>query len=148
MKKKAGGKKKIMRRIIRRRISRRSVLSLGIKEKTLRILRGNMGPSESDRPRFLLGFDPLLGTDVGYSRVVNPEPSAGNILETYTYASSLPTAPRPLFVSIPPSNIIKESLVAPESSWPYASPHTIQLLQTPNHLKTIRITLESLSNHT
>ena len=29
MKKKAGGKKKIMRRIIRRRIGRKSVLSLG-----------------------------------------------------------------------------------------------------------------------
>ena len=48
-------------------------------------------------------------------------------------------------------NIIKGSLVAPESSWPYASSHTFRMLQNPesfendpNHLGII---VESLLNH-
>ena len=74
-----------------------------------------------------------------------PEPNICKILEMPP-CFQLPLGHAEFIIS--PFNIIKGSLVTPESSWPYAPSQTFRLLQNPNHSKMTRITLESLSNHT
>ena len=77
-----------------------------------------------------------------------PEPSVGKILEMPPCFQG-PRGPAESLMS--PFNIIKGSLVAPESSWPYAPSHTFRMHQNPesfeNYPNHFGIIVESHLNH-
>ena len=77
-----------------------------------------------------------------------PEPNICKILETPP-CFQLPLGHAEFIIS--PFNIIKGSLVAPESSWPYAPSHTFRVLQNPESFKNgpnhFEIIVESHLNH-